>query len=286
MTDFVSSLGRPIYRSPVRLATTKRFTTIEAETSVSARKDVVASLLSKRSQAPVQTSWQREVGFVPQSAYSEGVYTFTFRNGTTLRIPETFEAIGTRVWDCAPCMSRWFEKGDFVRGKNILEIGACTGLLGLACASLGAKRVILTDLQSIYKAMEKSIIATGLGDVCIAEALDWNDLAAVDSLKRKYGPFDMIVASDVLVFAGDASMTGKGGLIEAVIHLAEPGKTEILMGCNKNRHGFLVGFYANPPHDLFDIEVVNKEEVDLEYYTEMIMLYRMYLKEIHTASDL
>jgi predicted nicotinamide N-methyase len=41
-------------------------------------------------------------------------------------------------------MSRWFEKGGFVKGKRILELGAGTGLLGLACAKLGAKHVVIT----------------------------------------------------------------------------------------------------------------------------------------------
>lgn len=244
----------------------------------------LAAVLASRKEITVQSGWQREVGHVPQTAFSEGCYEFKFRSDKVLRIPESFEAIGTRVWDCAASMSRWFEKGDFVRGKVILELGSGTGLLGLACATLGASRVVLTDLQSIHHAMVKSIDATGLGDICVARALDWNDIDAVDALKKEFGPFDMIVASDVLVFAGDAPTTGATGLIRALIHLAEPKTTEILMGCNKNRHGFIIGFYANPPTHLFDINVVDKSEVDEEFYTDMIMLYRMWLKEPSKSS--
>lgn len=270
------------------LTRTKRYTVMSGAQDVPLKitpqatnvaSSLAAILENRKRTLPLQSGWQREVGIVPQSAYSEGVYKFKFRNGQELAIPETFDAIGTRVWDCAPCMSRWFEKGDLVRGKTILELGAGTGLLGLACAALGAKKVVLTDIQSIHKAMQKSIDATGFSHICEARTLDWNDVEAVRALKKEFGSFDMIVASDVLVFAVDASVDGESGLVKALRHLAEPGKTEILMGCNKNRHGFLVGFYANPPHHLLDIHVVNKSEVDEDFYTDMIMLYRMHLKD-------
>ena len=221
---------------------------------------------------------------VPQSAYSEGQYVLKFKNGKSVTVSESLGEIGMRVWDCAALMSRWFEKGDFVKGKRILELGSGTGLLGFACAVLGASKVVITDLQSILKTMERNVELTKLGDVCVARALNWNDIEAVDALKREHGPFDMIVASDVLVFAGDAQVDGGGGLIQALTHLAEPNTTEILMGCNKNRHGFLVGFYANPPDHLFDIQVVGSDEVDPEYYTDMVMLYRMRLRLNATAA--
>lgn len=246
------------------------------ETKVEKSKSLLTSFLASRASAQVSTGWQRETGIVPIAAYSEGKYTLQFRNGKEISVLESAEEIGMKVWDCAALMSRWFEKGDFVRGRTVLELGAGTGLLGYACAVLGAKHVVITDIQSILATMEKNVEYTGLGDVVIPRALNWNDMDAVRALKDEFGHFDMIVASDVLVFAGDARMDGEGGLIGALCHLADV-DTEILMGCNKNRHGFLVGFYENPPHHLFKISVVGEEEVDPEYYTDRVMLYRMFL---------
>jgi predicted nicotinamide N-methyase len=288
MTDYVTFAshgglflqGAKPGEGSTRVQNTRRYSALEiAPRNASLMlASFLSSAMQTRPRPQLQSGWQREVGFVPQSAFSEGLYTFSFKDGRTLSIPESFEAIGSRVWDCAPSMARWFEKGDFVRGKKILELGAGTGLLGLACATLGASTVVLTDLPSILPSMQRSIKATGLGSICEARALDWNDADAVARLRKDLGPFDMIVASDVLVFAVDASTTGDSGLVRALTQLADRERTEILMGCNKNRHGFLVGFYEHPPHHLFDISVVSKDEVDIDYYTEMLMLYRMYLK--------
>lgn len=237
---------------------------------------LLAKTMEKRLATEVSTNWQRETGVVPISAYSEGQYVLKLKRGDEIVVAESAEEIGMKVWDCAALMSRWFEKGDFVKGKTILELGCGTGLLGFACAKLGAKRVVITDLASILPTMEKNVKLTGLGDVCVARALNWNDEAACAQLKQEFGPFDMIVASDVLVFAGDARMDGNKGMIGGLLLLADPA-TEILMGCNKNRQGFIDGFYAHPPTHLFDISVVDgSREADPDMYTDRVMLYRMW----------
>jgi predicted nicotinamide N-methyase len=257
---------------------TKRFSVWNNHESKNEVKQIsLAAALAARQTKSLSTNWQREVGFVPQSAYSEKKYSLTFKNGKVLSVPEAHEQIGSRVWDCAPMMSRWFEKGDFVRGKKVLELGSGTGFLGFACAMLGAAKVVITDIATLLTTMEKNIEYTNLSDICTARVLDWNDIDAVIKLKQEFGGFDMIVASDVLVFTVDATTDGESGFIRSLRTLSDP-TTEILMGCNKNRHGFLVGFYAHPPHKFFDIHVVDKSEVDPDYYTDMVMLYRMWRK--------
>ncbi|KAH9246700.1 hypothetical protein BASA81_015749 [Batrachochytrium salamandrivorans] len=248
--------------------------------SASGFENLLAKTMEKRLATEVSTNWQRETGVVPISAYSEGQYVLKLKRGDEIVVAESAEEIGMKVWDCAALMSRWFEKGDFVKGKTILELGCGTGLLGFACAKLGAKRVVITDLASILPTMEKNVKLTGLGEVCVARALNWNDEAACLKLKQEFGPFDMIVASDVLVFAGDARMDGNKGMIGGLLLLAES-NTEILMGCNKNRQGFIDGFYAHPPNHLFDITVVDgHQEADPDMYTDRVMLYRMWKKKL------
>ena len=55
-----------------------------------------------------------------------GFYEYTFDDGSTkLNVPESFEEIGTRVWDECVLMSKFIEyKGiDNLDGAHVLEIG-------------------------------------------------------------------------------------------------------------------------------------------------------------------
>lgn len=53
------------------------------------------------------------------------------------------------VWDGALVLAYFFEKQNtpLFLGKNVLELGSGTGVLGLCVALLGPERVYLTDLE-------------------------------------------------------------------------------------------------------------------------------------------
>ncbi len=57
---------------------------------------------------------------------------------------------GHITWDGAIMLAKYLERrhavSSLMAGTTILELGAGTGFVGLACAALGAKRVFLTDL--------------------------------------------------------------------------------------------------------------------------------------------
>jgi hypothetical protein len=95
---------------------------------------------------------------------------------------------------------------DDLTGMRVVELGCGVGLTGLAAAALGA-RVVLTDRDSHVLAQAAANI--DLNKPALLEAggraatfkLDWRDSAALQMLLREHGPFDLIVASDVLYSA-------------------------------------------------------------------------------------
>eukprot|EP00039_Didymoeca_costata_P029026 m.22950 g.22950 ORF g.22950 m.22950 type:complete len:291 (-) comp7452_c0_seq2:383-1255(-) len=68
-------------------------------------------------------------------------------------------ATASSVWDSAIVLTRYLEgKGrPYIRGKTILELGAGTGLVGLVAAALGARAVVLSDLDEAIPGIQRNI---------------------------------------------------------------------------------------------------------------------------------
>jgi len=120
-------------------------------------------------------------------------------------IQETSEAekgTGLITWDGSVVLAKYLEKNalELVSGKRIIELGAGTGLAGIAAAFLGAKKVLLTDLGYTLNQLNYNVAANCNADelrdnaVAVAE-LDWlrEDTYPFSSL-----PFDTVVAADVV----------------------------------------------------------------------------------------
>jgi len=110
------------------------------------------------------------------------------------------ESTGQQIWPAAEALANYFEKDtrDAPADRNILELGAGMGLVGLAALALGAKKVVLTDVEDVLIGLRKSIrlnkwINEVDGNVDVAE-LDWRDAAAGGPLPK--GPFDLICWAD------------------------------------------------------------------------------------------
>jgi len=127
---------------------------------------------------------------------------------------------GTNIWDGAIALAKFLElhdrdRGDTcdtqpdptysVRGKRILELGAGTGLVGIAAhVAFGAREVILTDLEYSLANLRRNLSANGcrlagspvaetasLQESCTIEArvLDWFDLQTCnDVLQQRSSP--------------------------------------------------------------------------------------------------
>jgi hypothetical protein len=130
-------------------------------------------------------------------------------NNRPLRILEVSNAglgTGLNVWDGSIALTRYLESHaeEYVIGNTILEVGAGTGLVGIAAGMLGAKHVILTDLEYSMQNLTNNISINFENDSAglpvEARVLDWHDPAAFGAWQSDRGKWtpDIILASDVV----------------------------------------------------------------------------------------
>jgi len=117
-----------------------------------------------------------------------------------------------------------------LRGARVVELGSGTGAVGLACAALGARAVVLTDggSKSLLRLAEtnaarwsKSARAAGSAapDVRVC-GYKWG-AAPLPSALVEGAPFDLIVGSDCTYSVG-----GHGALCDAINLLAARGRPD------------------------------------------------------------
>ena len=70
---------------------------------------------------------------------------------------------GSSLWCAALALVQWLHKhpqhSHLFAGKNVLEIGAGIGFVGISLRKLGALRVVLTDLKQQLPLLRKNIAA-------------------------------------------------------------------------------------------------------------------------------
>lgn len=81
-------------------------------------------------------------------------------NGHTLNIIERAnrsEGTGLNTWDGSIVLAKYLERNpQVVRHKNVLEVGAGTGVSGLSSYLLGATLTVLTDLEYVLENLEEN----------------------------------------------------------------------------------------------------------------------------------
>ena len=117
---------------------------------------------------------------------------------------------GRTVWDAAIVLAKYMEKYPAaIEGKRILELGAGTGLAGLAAAALGA-RVDISDLEYCLPLIEANIKKTATatetarateneggsigGGVAVARALDWTH----PNFESPRDVYDIVLGADIV----------------------------------------------------------------------------------------
>ncbi|XP_058104980.1 uncharacterized protein LOC131248633 [Magnolia sinica] len=102
---------------------------------------------------------------------------------------------GSWVWDSAIYLSEWMASQGLVEfqieGKTVVELGAGTGLPGLVAASLGAGRVVLTDVAPLLPGLQRSVEANGFSDRVEVRELVWG------SDETWLSEVDLVLMSDV-----------------------------------------------------------------------------------------
>ena len=82
-----------------------------------------------------------------------------------------------------------------VREKNVVELGAGTGAVGLTAAQLGATHVLLTDQNTELSAA--NVRGNGLNETVQVARVDWTDMSTWEAARSAVGPWDVLIASDV-----------------------------------------------------------------------------------------
>ncbi|ESK93785.1 hypothetical protein Moror_1065 [Moniliophthora roreri MCA 2997] len=132
---------------------------------------------------------------------------------------------GGVVWPAAQILSSYlFRKGPaYLRGRNVLELGSGTGLVGLIAAMLDARHVWVTDQAPLLDIMEKNVAMNSLTSKCTVAELDWGT-----PVPATIPAPDMVLAADCVYFEPAFPL-----LIQTLCELGGE-KTEILF-CYKKR---------------------------------------------------
>ena len=176
-------------------------------------------------------------GDAPDAANADAANADAAANDPTPRVELMVEqdqslhdCCGGIVWESAFCLAQYLRgeaRARRIRGRRVLELGAGTGLLGLAAAASGAKRVVLTDHPDAMPLLTRNVernaealagagdgdgdgdgdeTGDGTGDAHASRRrrripkclpLDWTDDAHLDAV-ADLGPFDVVLATDVV----------------------------------------------------------------------------------------
>ncbi|GMF18903.1 unnamed protein product [Phytophthora lilii] len=110
---------------------------------------------------------------------------------------------GFTTWDGSVVLAKYLEhqRWDDIVGARIVELGAGTGLVGISAALLGARQVVLTDLDYVVDNLAKNVaetmkLAASAGEPIECDistrVLDWL------SPPTDLGDIDFLLASDVV----------------------------------------------------------------------------------------
>ena len=140
---------------------------------------------------------------------------FTAPDPTCIYIEETRNLLaargttGLRVWDTCLHLAYYLstEGSDLIKGKNVLELGAGTGLLSILCAGpLNASMVISTDgdadvVESIASNAKLNLDHLPAVETKLtAKVLDWTDESSLPEVLQHNGkqlPLGVILGADI-----------------------------------------------------------------------------------------
>ncbi|KAI9063383.1 hypothetical protein FKP32DRAFT_1592443 [Trametes sanguinea] len=130
---------------------------------------------------------------------------------------------GGIAWPAGEVLASYISRRGSLQGKNVLELGSGTGLVGLVAGKLGA-RVWITDQAPLLGIMKQNVSLNGL-DSCVSVAeLNWGE-PIPESLPKP----DLILAADCVYFEPAFPL-----LVKTLADLVHEPSTEVLF-CYKKR---------------------------------------------------
>ncbi|KAL7515462.1 hypothetical protein ACHAWX_000815 [Stephanocyclus meneghinianus] len=112
---------------------------------------------------------------------------------------------GLNVWDGAVLLARYMEKRpQIVMNKRVLELGAGCGLVGIAAAKLGAKDVVMTDLQYALPLMRENVEHNTSNDThqkISCQECDWSKPPTLNELFQSSNDGKSEIFPDVIIVA-------------------------------------------------------------------------------------
>jgi hypothetical protein len=146
----------------------------------------------------------------------------------------TADNLGLKTWAASYCLAKRFV-GMELEGR-LLELGAGTGLVGMAAAAACGADVLLTDLPEIQENLVKNlernrdVIQSGGGRVSAA-ILDWENPTSLDPARND--KFPIILAADVVYSLDHPRM-----IADVIEHWLSPGRSSRVIFELPRRSGF------------------------------------------------
>jgi predicted nicotinamide N-methyase len=125
-----------------------------------------------------------------------GVYEYS--NNITIQQDPTGElkaGTGATIWDSCLVLCKYFERqNEISQPKNILELGAGTGLLSIVLSKkFPQSNIITTDISSVLSLLKENVCNSNATNITVQE-LDWMHP------KKFNEEFDLIVMSDTITW--------------------------------------------------------------------------------------
>ncbi|XP_067287224.1 EEF1A lysine methyltransferase 3-like [Pseudorasbora parva] len=161
--------------------------------------------------------------------------------------------VSASVWDSALHLCRFLEEECVdLRGKRIIELGAGTGLVGIATARLGA-HVTLTDVPMALPQMERNV-------ACNAPSTGWPS-GAPAVLRLAWGrdhtlfssSWDFVLGSDIVYLPESFPP-----LLDTLAHLSKDGAVVYLASPMRSELG-AQDFYSRLLPQSFSVELVRRD---------------------------
>ena len=199
---------------------------------------------------------------------------FEFLGMPRVKLLEDFEndtANGTRLWEAGMLLCRYGEKNDFLhsmRGQNVLELGAGTGLLSIYLAHCGAK-VLCTDNNGlVFALLKRNLALNKVSGSVQAKKLDWSVEKDISSLENAPQPWDFIMGADCVF-----SLVATQALVACLDRVMAP-QSVCLMSIETRDDAVTEAFVAGMRERDFEVSKCSLRGIPKKYLHEDLAIFR------------